>query len=213
MFRDRIHAGQLLAARLKSLTFKEGIVLAIPRGGVPVASVIASELQLPCDLLMSKKIGHPLNPEFAIGSVTLHDVILDDITKEMPRSYIDSEIRRLRDSLNRKYTFFANGQKPLSLLNRDTIIVDDGLATGNTMLACIKSVKNQRPRSITVAVPVSSSPAAKKIRNAVDNFICLLTPDYFQAVGEFYNDFSEVPDETVCEVMRNLSAGNGVSQN
>ena len=201
MIRDRIQAGHLLTARLKHLTFENGVVLAIPRGGVPVAAVVAGELNLPLDLLMSKKIGHPLNAEFAIGSVTVQDVILDEGTADFPRSYVDAEIRKIRDSLSKRYASLTNGKTPLTLHGRDVVIIDDGLATGNTMLACVKSVRRQHPHSVTVAVPVASPFALEKISATADRFICLETPALFRAVGECYEDFSEISDESVRELM------------
>ena len=208
MFRDRTHAAFLLAKKLKQLKMTDGIILAIPRGGVPIGSIIAKELHLSLDLLMSKKIGHPLNREFAIGSVTLNDLVLDEIAAKLPKAYIDGEVKRLRESLQKKYSHFSKGRKPYDLTGKNAIIVDDGLATGNTMLACIEDVRKRNPKSIIVAVPVSSLSAAEKVGDLVDRFVCLDIPLEFGAVGEFYEDFSEVPDQMVIDL---LASTNGLA--
>lgn len=206
LFQDRNEAASLLVARLKEIKISDGIVLAIPRGGVPIGFVIATELHLPLDLVMSKKIGHPLNEEFAIGSVTLNDLVLNDTAANLPEAYVSSEVKRIRESLQKKYSQLSGGGKPFPLKGKDVIIVDDGLATGSTMLACIDDIRKQFPNSIIVAVPVSSRSAAVKIRSWVDKFICLNTPWDFFAVGEFYQDFSEVPDQIVMDLLASSKA-------
>jgi predicted phosphoribosyltransferase len=154
---------------------------------------------------MSKKIGHPNNEEFAVGSVTLQNFVLSDAAANLPETYITSEVKRLRESLHTKYNYFTGGRKPYPLKGKDVIIVDDGLATGNTMLACIDDIRKQEPKSIIVAVPVSSRSAASKIQPHVDQFVCLEIPVDFYAVGEFYEDFSEVTDQTVIDLLANAN--------
>jgi predicted phosphoribosyltransferase len=209
MFRDRIQAAYTLAQQLKPLKIANGIVLSIPRGGVPVGFVIAQELSLPMDLLMSKKIGYPGNPEFAIGSVTFDDIILDDSSSEISPTYISKETRKIRGEIQKRYARFTGGRNPPELKGRDVIVVDDGLATGNTMLACVKSLRKQNPKSIIVAVPVSSQSAAEKLQAVVDQFICLDVPSEFFAVGEFYEDFSEVTDDMVIDFLNKATLVKG----
>lgn len=205
MFRDRTHAAFMLVKKLKQLKIADGVVLAIPRGGVPIGSIIAKEFHFPLDLLMSKKIGHPRNEELAIGSVTLNDLVLDDIAATLPKAYVDTEVKRLRESLSKRYSHFTKGRRPYGLKGKNVIIVDDGLATGNTMLASIEGVRLQNPKSIIVAVPVSSLSAAEKLNGVVDQFVCLDIPLDFRAVGEFYIDFSEVPDQMVIDLLANTN--------
>jgi predicted phosphoribosyltransferase len=209
MFRDRIQAAYTLAQQLKPLKITNGIVLSIPRGGVPVGFIIAQELSLPMDLLMSKKIGYPGNPEFAIGSVTFDDIILDDSSSEISPTYISKETRKIRGEIQKRYARFTGGRNPPELKGRDVIVVDDGLATGNTMLACVKSLRKQNPKSIIVAVPVSSQSAAEKLQAVVDQFICLDVPSEFFAVGEFYEDFSEVTDDMVIDFLNKATLVKG----
>lgn len=206
MFQNRAQAAILLAQRLKSLKITDGIVLAIPRGGVPIGSIIAQQLDLPLDLVMSKKIGHPGNPEFAIGSVTLNDLILDGDAAKLPQAFISAEVRKIRNDILKKYTRFTQGREPLAITGKDVIVVDDGLATGNTMLASIESLRKQSPKSIIAAVPVSSVAAAQKIKAVVDQFVCLEIPKIFYGVGEFYDDFAEVPDKMVIDLLANTNS-------
>lgn len=209
LFRDRLDAALQLADQLKPLKLDDGIVLAIPRGGVPIGWILARELHLPLDVLMSKKIGHPMNREFAVGSVTLHDLVLSEAADEVPRDYIESEVKRLRESLQERYSRFTGGREPYPVKGKEVIVVDDGLATGNTMLVCIEDIRKREPARIIVAVPVSSRSAARKIKEKVDRFVCLDIPSDFFAVGEFYEDFSEVSDEQVADLLKGTPASAG----
>jgi len=197
MFQNRAQAAIILAQRLKSLKINNGIVMAIPRGGVPIGSIIAQQLDLPLDLVMSKKLGHPGNPEFAIGSVTLDDLVLDGDAARLPQAFISAEVKKIREDISKRYNRFTKGRKSPSLEGKDVIVVDDGLATGNTMFASIESLRKQHPNSIIVAVPVSSTAAAQKVKAVADQFICLEVPKIFYGVGQFYDDFAEVPDKMV----------------
>ena len=207
LFHDRLEAAALLSARLKPLKLNNGIVLAIPRGGVPIGWVLARDLRLPLDVLMSKKIGHPMNKEFAVGSVTLHDLVLSEAAGEVPEDYLQSEVRRLRQNLEERYNRFTGGRDPFPLKGKEVILVDDGLATGNTMLVCLEDIRKREPALIMVAVPVSSRSAARKIEDRVDQFICLEIPQEFYAVGEFYEDFSEVTDQQVEDLLKGTQSG------
>lgn len=201
IFHDRTHAAFLLADELKKYHRPNAIILAIPRGGVPLGYTIAHQLSLPMEVVLVKKIGHPDNPEYAIGSVSSSELILTD-TAGISEEYIQNEIKRLRKVMSEKYTVIMNGQKPTSLKGKTAILVDDGLATGNTMLACIEHVRKSNPKKIVVAVPVSSHSAHRKIKEAADELICLYTSADFYAVGQFYENFSEVTDETVAHLIK-----------
>jgi len=212
MFRDREEAAFLLAHQLKTFNMTNGIVMAIPRGGVPIGSIIAQQLDLPLDLAMSKKIGHPGNPEFAIGSVTLDGVVLDGDAARLPQAFISAEVRKIREDMLKKYNRFTKGNKPPSVAGKDVILVDDGLATGNTMFASIASQRKQKPNSIIVAVPVSSLAGAAKIKSVADQFVCLEVSKTFYGVGDFYQDFAEVSDQMVTNLLAHANFGEVSSQ-
>jgi putative phosphoribosyl transferase len=204
MFHDRTHAAFLLAHELKKYQRADAIILAIPRGGVPVGYTIAHQLGLPMEVVLVKKIGHPENPEYAIGSVSSTELILSD-TDGIPDEYIKGEIKRLRNVMKEKYEIFMKGKTPSDLKGKIAILVDDGLATGNTMLACIDHVRKSKPLKIVVAVPVSSISAHKKMTSQADELICLYTSADFHAVGQFYENFSEVSDESVTQFIEKVS--------
>jgi predicted phosphoribosyltransferase len=196
MFFDRIYAGELLAEELKKYKYDPGVVLAVPRGGVPIAYIVAKKLDWPLDLLLTKKIGHPLNDEYAIGSVSLTDRLI--IPHEgVSQSYIDRETERIRLRLREMYKKFMGDKEPVNIKNKTVIVIDDGMATGNTLMSSIKMLRQSEPGKIIVAVPVASSSAYQKISEVVDEVICLLIPEYFAGVGAFYEDFAQVSDDEV----------------
>lgn len=199
--RDRKEAALLLADRLEKYRGEQGAVLAIPRGGVPVAAPIAKRLGMPLEVTLSKKIGHPSNPEFAIGSVSLASVAVDE-RADVPTEYIEAEVERIRENLRQKYSLYMGDRKHVHLKDQLVIIVDDGVATGKTMMATIELVKKEQPRKIVVAVPVASSSAYDEIDSMVDEVVCLLVPPYFQAVGQFYDEFSQISDELVIKLLQ-----------
>ena len=203
-FHDRTHAAYLLAEELKKYAEANAVVLAIPRGGVPMGYVLAHQLSLPLDLIMVKKIGHPYNEEYAIGSVSLSDVIITD-THEATEEYIQQQVVNIRKAMKEKYDRFMDGKKPTGLKDKIAILVDDGLATGNTMLACIEQVRKSHPEKIVVAVPVASEHAYNLIESKVDEFICLYTSADFYAVGQFYEKFDQVSDDAVIELIKKVS--------
>jgi predicted phosphoribosyltransferase len=200
-FHDRTHAAFLLADELKKYSECNGVVLAIPRGAVPMGYTIAHQLGLPLDIIMVKKIGHPYNPEYAIGSVSLTDVILTD-TQEATDAYIQQEVVSIRKAMKEKYSLFMGDRKPVELKGKIAILVDDGLATGNTMLACVEQVRKSHPHKIIVAVPVASDRAFELIERKADELICLYTTSDFYAVGQFYEQFDQVTDEEVIEFIK-----------
>jgi putative phosphoribosyl transferase len=203
-FENRKDAALKLIPSLSKFKNDDSVVLAVPRGGVPVAYYIAKYFNLPIELLMTKKIGHPSNPEFAIGAVSLEDAILDT-RHNISMSYIESEIERIRESLIKKYHFFMGDKDPMNLENKTIIIVDDGIATGNTILSSISMLRKKNPKKIVVAVPVCPPETAVKIKKVVDEFICPYTPNEFFGVGYHYLDFSEVPDEEVVRLLKDAN--------
>lgn len=202
---DRNEAGLLLAEKLSKYKDSGALVLAIPRGGVPVGYAIASQLGLDLDITLSKKIGHPLNPEFAIGSVSSDSVILDE-HGDVSSRYIESEIASIKKALDEKYKMYTgNGAGP-DIKGRVVIVVDDGIATGNTLLATISMLRKKSPLKIVVASPVVPHDRVEKIREAADEFIYLWAPEFFPGVGIFYEDFGQVSDEEVKEMLNAIKS-------
>ena len=201
LIRNRGTAARLLAERLEKYRGERGVVLAIPRGGVPVAAPIARYLGMPLEVTLSKKIGHPANPEFAIGSVSLDTMQVDE-RADVPQAYIAAEVARIREGLRQKYSLYMGNRKHVPLRDRVVILVDDGVATGKTLLSTIELVKKEQPRKIVVAVPVAPPSAYDTVSSLVDEVVCLLVPIGFQAVGQFYEEFSQVSDEQVIELLQ-----------
>ena len=202
---DRIEAGLLLADKLKKYQNSNTIVLAIPRGGVPIGNVIAKSLHLPLDLILSKKIPHPFNKEFAIGAVSWDETIVDE-QSGVPEDYIEKEIVRIRQLLHEKYEHYMGNREPLEVMGKNVIVVDDGIATGNTLLACINMLKKKKPLKIIVAVPVVPVDMVGIFQQNTDEFVYLMAPKYFKGVGAFYEEFHQLEDEEVIRLLGSLSA-------
>jgi putative phosphoribosyl transferase len=200
MLKDRIEAGLLLAEKLKKYQNSNSIILAVPRGGVPIGHEIAKKLHLPLDIVLSKKIGHPYNKEFAIGAVSLDSMIIDE-HPGVSNVYIDEEITRLRKLLKEKYELYMGNREPMDLKGKNVILVDDGIATGNTLLASIKMLRKQKPAKIIVAVPVLPYGTVAIFENNTDEFIYLIASKSFRGVGGFYEEFDQVEDEEVVKIL------------
>jgi putative phosphoribosyl transferase len=205
-FTDRIDAGKRLASELKDFTGKNGIVLAIPRGGVVVGFEIAKALNLQLDVIIPRKIGAPENPELAIGAVAEDGTtILDNqLIKYLAvsREYVAIESQRQKHEIGRRLKLYRHDASYPNLKDLDVIVVDDGIATGSTMKAALASVRNRGAASVTVAVPVGPPSTIDELDKLADRVVCLYTPDYFQAIGEFYTDFSQTPDDEVIRLLR-----------
>ena len=205
MFKDRTDAGLLLAKELSHYhNNKDAVVVTIPRGGIPIGYVISKELHLPLDIVLSKKIGHPLHKEFAIGAVTLNDRILTDAANRVSHMYIEEETNRIRTILKERRDGYYETRKPISFKNKIVIVVDDGVATGNTLISSIKLIEKQKPSQIIVALPVGPPSVIEKIKNIpyVNDTICLLVPANFHAVGQFYKKFDQVNDNEVVRLLK-----------
>lgn len=203
-FKNREDAALRLIPRLAKYKDEEGLVLAVPRGGVPIAYYVAKHYNLPLDLLMTKKIGHPLHEEFAIGAVSLEDHVVDEEQTGFSE-YIASEVNRIRTFLKEQYKKFMGNHRAAELNGKTLIIIDDGMATGNTILSSIKMLRRKNPKRIVVAVPVVSQQAVEKIGAEVDDIICLYTPEPFISVGLHYLDFSEVNDREVIRLLKDVN--------
>lgn len=196
MFRDRMEAGLLLAAKLKKYKNDPGIVLAVPRGGVPVAYAVAKELGFPIEVILTKKIGHPMNKEYAIGAASISDYFViphDNVSEE----YIQQELKKIRIRLRQMYQKFMGDKEPADLKGKTVIVIDDGIATGNTILGTVNILRKSKPGKIVVAVPVASRSAVQKLSPAVDEIVVVMIPEEFYGVGAFYEDFEQVSDEEV----------------
>lgn len=204
-FVDRIDAGNRLASVLKDFSGKKGIVLAIPRGGVVVGSVIAKSLNLPLDVIIPRKIGAPDNPELAIGAVAEDGTaILDNhLIKYLgvDLEYVKEETEGQKKEIERRLKLYRQDISYPILKGLDVIVVDDGIATGSTMKAALASVKNRGAASITVAVPIGPPSTIEELNKIADRVVCLYTPEYFQAIGQFYKDFSQTTDEEVIKLL------------
>lgn len=201
---NRYDASLKLIPLLEKFKKDKSVILAVPRGGVPIGYYIAQAFHFPMDLLLAKKIGHPSNKELAIGAVSLEDEIIDDYPY-ISRDYIEDQIFEIRESLKQRYKKFLGNRSPIDLKNKTVIIVDDGIATGNTLLAAIKMIRRKQPKKIIIAVPVSPTDSAKKIMSKVDDFICPLITNDFVGVGAYYLDFSQVTDEEVIQLMDEIN--------
>lgn len=196
MFQNRIEAGLLLVAKLRKYKNDPGIVLAVPRGGVPVAYAVAKELGFPIEVILTKKIGHPVNKEYAIGAVSLTDYFIvphDDVTE----FYIKQEVERIRTRLKEMYKIFMGDREPESLEGKTVIVVDDGIATGNTLMGTVNVLRKSKPGKIVIGVPIASKSAIQKLSKEVDEVVAVLIPEEFYGVGAFYEDFEQVSDEEV----------------
>jgi len=204
IFQDRADAAKKLAEKLEWLKKEEPIVLAIPRGGVVTGDVIATALGTKLDVVVPRKLGAPYNPELAIGAV-MHDgsyFLNTDIIGmlNVPQDYIDAEIAVQMKEIERRLVRFR-GSKKYELQGKTILLVDDGIATGATMFAAAQWVKKQKPKKLIIAVPVGPTETIDKLKEVADEVIVLLSPLLFGAVGEFYQDFAQVSDDEVREIM------------
>ena len=209
IFDDRIQAAELLAQRLERYRGQNPLVLAIPRGAVPMARVIADALEGDLDVVLVHKLGAPFQPEFAIGSVSESgDVYLGDLVQqlEIGQEYIDREVERELETLRQRRARYTPVRKSMCAKDRVAIVVDDGIATGWTMLAALRAVRRQRPKKLVAAMAVAPANSLPKMEAEADEIVCLTVPEDFLAVGQFFLDFREVTDEEVVEVLRKAPA-------
>lgn len=206
MFRNREDAARQLAVKLKGRALHDPLVLAVPRGGVVTGSVLARELGAELDVVLSRKLRAPMQPELAVGAVSEDGkVYLNPYAQEMlelPESYLVEERRRQLSEIARRQKLFRAVRPQARIADRSIIVTDDGIATGSTMIAALQIVKTQGPRELIVAVPVGSPDRLEQVRQWCDDLVCLLHPEAFWAIGQFYEDFTQVEDEEVVELLR-----------
>jgi len=205
VYKDRRHAGRLLAAAVSSLGLSNVVVLAIPRGGVPVADEVATALAAPLDLIIARKIGAPGYPEYAIGAVTQDgEPFLDESAVKSLRvseEYIKEETARQADEVKARMRKYRGDRPYPDLEGKTVVVVDDGIATGSTVRAAVRSLKRRKPRLVVLATPVAPPDTIRELSSEVDDIVCLATPEGFSAVGEFYQDFGQTDDSEVVEVL------------
>jgi putative phosphoribosyl transferase len=205
LLRDRVDAGKQLAKALKTAG-KDAIVLAVPRGGVVVGFEVAKALGIPLDIIVTKKIGAPDNPELAIGAVAEDGTFIldDDIVRQVfvPKGYIEDEVQRMREEIQRRLVRYRGNVPYPNLKNRDIVVVDDGVATGSTLKAALRLLRGKGAKSVTIAVPVGPSDTIRELGKLADRVVCLHTPALFYAIGQFYEDFSQTSDEEVTELLK-----------
>jgi putative phosphoribosyl transferase len=212
MYSDRIEAGHVLTGALQHFQYDSVLLLAVPRGGIPVAFVVAREFGFPLDLLLTKKIGHPLNPEYAIGAVSLTDSIIvphQGVTED----YVKVETERIRIQLRNMYAKFMGDKEPEKLSGKTVIVIDDGVATGNTLIGTIKMLKKENPKKIIIAVPVATLKAVNKLSTVVNQVICPQIPYGFAGVGSYYENFNQVNDEEALFCLNQLKTEQTNSDN
>jgi putative phosphoribosyl transferase len=204
-FTNRTEAGQKLASALQGVADKDALVLAVPRGGVVVGYEVARALNLELDVIITKKIGAPGNPELAIGAVAedgfaLVDAALVSMVRA-PKDYVEAETERQTAEIQRRLKSYRQNQPTPKIAGRQVILVDDGIATGSTLTAAIRSLKKRGAKTVTVAVPVGPPEVIRNLKQKADQVVCLFTPEPFYAIGEFYDDFNQTTDQEVIELL------------
>lgn len=201
-FENRTKAGEMLAQRLVAYTRrKDAIVLALPRGGVPIGYAVAKALEIPLDVLLVRKLGLPGHEEFAMGAIASGGVCLLQANVmsayDIPPSTIEAVAQRELHEIERREKLYRGARPAPQMREHVVILADDGLATGSTMQVAVRVARAANPARLIVAVPVGSSEACEKIRSEVDEIICLSIPESFYAVGQWYDDFEQVTDDEV----------------
>jgi predicted phosphoribosyltransferase len=206
-FANRREAGRRLVSPLLKYRDANPVVLALPRGGVPVAAAVAEALEAPLDLLLVRKIGAPLQPELAMGAVIdghSPTVIRNEDVIEalgIPERDFQAACRKELMEIERRRTRYLGKRTPIEIGNRTAIIIDDGIATGATVRAALHSARSRRPRQLVLAVPVGASDTLARLRPEANDIVCLESHDHFGAIGEYFNDFTQVSDEDVVALL------------
>ncbi len=207
IFANRADAGRRLATALKALELDDPVVLALPRGGVPVACEVARVLHAPLDLLLVRKIGAPWHRELAVAAVAEGDkplVVTDQRTLGLSGAsaqYVQEQAELEMQEIERRRQVYLGGRRRIPLAGRVVVLVDDGIATGTTVRVALKAIRLARPSRLVLAVPVAPPDTLEELKGEVDDLVCLMRPEFFQAVGQFYVDFRQVHDGEVIEAL------------
>ncbi len=203
IFTNREHAGELLARQLVRYRGNNPLVLAIPRGAVPMARVIADTLRGELDVVLVRKLRYPDQPELAVGAIDESGkAFLIDYAAEVDASYLEAEKKEQLAVIRRRRALYTPGRGPIDPNGRIVIVVDDGIATGSTMISALRAVGARKPRILLAAAAVASIQAARAITDDFNTLVCLDVPAEFYAVGRFFKDFSQVSDEDVVAILR-----------
>jgi predicted phosphoribosyltransferase len=204
-YRDRRHAGVELARQLADVKGQDVVVLALPRGGGPVAFEVARALDAPLDVFVVRKLGLPGHPEFAMGAIASGGVRVqnDEVIRlyRIPEQAVEAIAREERNELERRERVYRRRRPPLDVRGRTVVLVDDGLATGSTMRAAVEAVRALSPARVIVAVPVGSADTCREFAAIADEIVCARAPEHFAAVGQWYDDFRQTTDEEVGELL------------
>lgn len=207
IFADRIEAGRLLAQIIEEKHYEDPVVLALPRGGVPIAFEVARTIGAPMDLILVRKIGTPGQPELALGAVvdgqTPQCVVNEDIKKRahISDAELEREKQRQIEENDRRRALYLGGRDRLSVEGKTAIVIDDGIATGATARVALRALRKARPAKLVLAVPVAPAEALKSLGDEVDELLCLQSPEPYYAVGYFYRDFDPVSDRDVASLL------------
>jgi len=206
-FHDRVEAGRLLAQKLGKYANQSGVlVLALPRGGVPVASQVAGALNVPLDVFVVRKLGVPGNEELAMGAIATGGirVLSGEVVDSMgiPDGIIAEVEAREQRELERRERTYRRGLPSPDVQGRTIIVVDDGIATGSTMLAAVAALRQLKAGRIVVAAPTVAAAAFSEIKKTTDEIVAVIVPEDFQGVGQWYDDFSQTTDDEVCQILR-----------
>jgi putative phosphoribosyl transferase len=218
MFADRTDAGKRLAVQLLRFKGPDACVLALPRGGVPVAYEVAIALDAPLDLVLVRKIGAPYQPELAVAAIVdgaMPELVLNDdaiALIDLPKDYLAGARAEQLKEIERRRLLYLGDRPRLDVNGRTALIVDDGIATGTTMRAALRATRRAKPKRLVMAVPVAPSDTIEALRKEVDEIVCLEQPDYFFALGFHYARFDQVNDATVRDlIMRSRAVSSGMS--
>lgn len=205
-FSDRIEAGQNLADELAALRGREPVILGVPRGGVVIADELARRLDADLDIVLSRKLGTPGQPELAMGALAEDGTVFlnDDVVRSaaIPQKSIEQETTRQLAEIRRRSQLFRAEHPRISLKDRIVVISDDGVATGATMQAALWATRHEQPVRLIAAVPIASEEALQRLSQAADEVVCLRQPEYFYAVGQAYYQFPQIEDEEVVRILQ-----------
>lgn len=214
-FRNRTEAGRLLGRQLQAMQIPDPVVLALPRGGVPVAAEVARALHAPLDLLLVRKIGAPHQPELAVAALAEGSELVTDEESLAWTGATDEYVARQaevqRAEIERRRQLYLAGRAPVPLAGRSAVVVDDGIATGTTAKAALQALRRRGPARVVLAVPVAAQDSLALLAPLVDEVVCLSQPALFRAVGEHYDDFEQVADEEVARLMREHAGAEGAA--
>jgi putative phosphoribosyl transferase len=219
MFRDRIEAGRMLGAEIAKLGLRNPVVLALPRGGVPVAAAVADALHAPLDLVIVRKVGAPGNPELAVAAIVdgnPSDVVLN---REIVEVYgLDGDelaalVKEERPELERRRHVYRGNLQPLSIRGKTAVLVDDGAATGTTMKVAIRALKRRSPREVIVALPVAPPDTVAELAREADRILCLSQPPHFRTLSYYYRNFEQLTDDEVNHAIQEASLRRKLDRN